>query len=150
MALVHCLQSDGERSAVTKIPSKLRSTLNTPMVGWDTLPYEVRYQILSIFSESIIKDYRYLQKYPHDYEKFYGTNTAADGPYDAYTAARLINHEFLDILNEIEVDGVQPLPWMQKANFEYAVDILRWFPLHARKLLVRPGSKLWDGCMGSK
>jgi hypothetical protein len=120
------------------------------MARWATLPYEIRYQILSIFSETIMKEYRYLQKYPHNYEKLYGTNAATDGPYESYTAARLISHEFLDILNEIQVDGEHPLPWMKKANFEYAVDILRWFPLHARKLLARPGTKLWDACMGMK
>jgi hypothetical protein len=49
------------------------------MAGWATLPYEIRYQILSFFSETIIKEYRYFQKYPHDYERLYGTITVTDG-----------------------------------------------------------------------
>jgi len=139
------------RSNVENFPLLFSSCgTDAPMATWASLPYEIRYRILSIFSKSIIEDYRYLQKYPHNHEKLYGPNTAADGPYEAYTAALLISHEFLDILNDIEVDGQRPLPWMKKANFEYTVAILKWFPMHARKLLVRPGTKLWDVCIGRK
>jgi hypothetical protein len=119
------------------------------MVSWSTLSDETRYLILFQFSRIIVQDTVWCEKHPECgnwgmEELGYSQNTEPYGPYGSYAAARLVNREFRETLDAIQIDGLSLLPWLKKKTW---MEVVEFYANSAVwEYIIIPGSRMWDAC----